>query len=88
MRVNSINTIQSIYNAKPSFKHTAVPYPEYSNAYLPEKTFSEKLADTFKKLFNPQVSKEAENIKNQIDACYDDTTECDDPKKCLLSVLA
>ena len=90
MRVNSINTFNYSSN-RPSFKHTAVPYPEYPNAYtVKENQIETKIISTIDKLadlFSPKVSKEAMEIKSGIDSIY-----ADSPKKAakqrLLSVLA
>lgn len=90
MRVNSINNYN--YNSNiPSFKHTAVPYPEYPNAYnVKESQIETKIISAIDKLtdlFSPKVSKEAMEIKSGIDSIYSDS-----PKKAakqrLLSVLA
>lgn len=87
MKVNSINN--TLYNTKtqrPSFKHTAVPYPEYEKAYAAknnsENIFS-VLISKVSDLFKPEVTKEAKEIKAQIDKLYGST-----PQDKLLSVLA
>ena len=90
MRVSSLNNIN--YNKSiPSFKHTAVPYPEYPNAYnVCEKTVEKTIMDTIGKLadlFSPRVSKEAQEIKASIDSMYADSAK-KAAKQRLLSVLA
>ena len=88
MKVNSINTINNNYN-KYSFKRTASPYPDYENAYLYAKssdTFVNSLINKITALFNPEVTKEAVEIKSQIDKLY--SVKTPSPKEQLLSVLA
>ena len=88
MKVNSINTINNNYN-KYSFKRTAIPYPEYEKAYLYAKssdTFVNSLINKITALFNPEVTKEAVEIKSQIDKLY--SVKTPSPKEQLLSVLA
>ncbi|MCD7878716.1 MAG: hypothetical protein LUG16_02140 [Candidatus Gastranaerophilales bacterium] len=90
MKVNSINSLQYMTNTQ-SFKHSAVPYPEYQNAYEVKSSdftdsidsFIGKIAD----LFNPKASKEAAVIKSEIDDLYDDDSK-KTPKEHLLSVFA
>lgn len=93
MKVNSINSINTISNYSnklnnPSFKHTAVPYPEYENAYVHKQVgFHDKISILVAKLsdlFHPEVTKQANEIKSQIDSIYDDKSA----KKQLVSVLA
>ncbi len=94
MKIKSINSFN--YNStKPSFKHTAVPYPEYESAYYntPD-TLGTKISDLVCKiseLFSPKVTKEASEIKENIDNIYSaknkEISELS-PKKQLLSVLA
>ena len=88
MRVNSINNVSS-YNDSLTFKRSAVPYPEYRSAYLPSTEYSSQsrislVVDKLSKLFNPEVTKEAKQIKNQIDNLY---TQQKTPKEHLMSVL-
>lgn len=89
MKINSINTNFNTKNYNYSFKHSAVPYPEYKAAYffVPK---SENILDSFIEkvtaLFNPDVKKDADIIKNQIDKIYAGTKES--PKQAMLSVLA
>ena len=88
MKVNSINSIK--YNTyKQSFKHTAVPYPEYEKAYK-YTTSSENIVSSIinkiSDLFNPEVTKEAIEIKSKIDKLY--SVKTPSPKEHLLSVLA
>ena len=90
MRVSSINNIN--YNrSMPSFKHTAVPYPEYPNAYNAcDKTVETKILSTIEKLtdlFSPKVSKEAQEIKAGIDNIYANSAK-KAAKQRLISVLA
>lgn len=88
MKVNSINSIN--YNSyKPSFKHTAVPYPEYEKAYKYATSSNSVMSTIINKisdLFSPEVTKEAVEIKSQIDKLYNIKTPS--PKEHLLSVLA
>ena len=90
MKINSISSVN--YNQKgTSFKHTAVPYPEYENAYANRQSGGLSLREIKEKvqaLFSPKVTKEAINIKSGIDSLYDDTVQTSNPKSELLSVLA
>ena len=88
MRVNSINNVSS--NNSLTFKRSAVPYPEYRSAYLPSSEYSSQsrislIVDKISKLFNPEVTKEAKQIKNQIDNLY---AQQQTPKEHLMSVFA
>ena len=88
MKVNSINNISN-YNKNVSFQKTAVPYPEYRNAYLQtckKDTVLNSLASKISDLFSPKVAKEAVEIKSKIDKIYDPSTVS--PREHLLSVLA
>lgn len=88
MKINSINNINNNYN-KPSFKRTAVPYPEYKTAYIikaGEDTLVSSIKNKINEIFRPDVTKEALNIKNQIDSFYG--TQEADPKQHLLTVFA
>ena len=89
MKVNSINTntINNSYS-KLSFKHSAVPYPEYEYAYYNSNSFLDSIAEKISQLFSPKVSKEADIIKNNIDNLYDYNNSKTTPQKQLLSVLA
>lgn len=75
MKINSISSTNYINNSyKPSFKHVAVPYPEYEDAYIVKHTNpANKISVIINKisdLFHPEVTKEAQNIKSKIDqAC-------------------
>lgn len=76
MKINSISSTNYINNSyKQSFKHVAVPYPEYENAYIAKHTNPEnKIAALINKisdLFHPEVTKEAKNIKSKIDDAYE-----------------
>ena len=91
MKVNSINSINTINNNsyKQSFKHTAVPYPEYEKAYLyadKSSSFVSSIINKISDLFNPEVTKEAVEIKSKIDKLY--SVKTPSPKEHLLSVLA
>lgn len=94
MKVNSISSFN--YNStKPSFKHTAVPYPEYENAYYNTQSNLETkiigLANKISDLFSPKVTKEAAEIKSGIDSVYDNKMDKEtkiSAQKHLLSVLA
>lgn len=78
MKISSINSINTFGRpgSPRSFKQTAVPYPEYIDAYIydsaDEKGFFGKIADKISDLFNPQVSKEAKEIKSQINTIFDE----------------
>ena len=88
MKVNSINSI-NYNNYKQSFKRTAIPYPEYEKAYLytnNSKNLVTTIIDKISDLFNPVVTKEAEEIKTQIDKLY--SVKTPSPKEQLISVLA
>lgn len=93
MKVSSINSISS-YNtnksANLSFKHIAVPYPEYeergaysNNHHLNVQSKISQLVGKISDLFHPSVTKEANEIKKQIDQLYDEK----DANSQLISVL-
>ncbi len=88
MKINSINNSFNYNLNKPSFKHTAVPYPEYENAYNSNYNNDDNkisiLVKKISELFNPQVSKQADVIKNNIDEIYDNKS----PKAHLISIFA
>lgn len=94
MKVNAISSFN--YNSnRPSFKHTAVPYPEYENAYYNTPDSLETkiigLANKISDLFSPKVTKEAAEIKSGIDTVYSKQTDKKAKiaaQKQLLSVLA
>ncbi len=90
MKINPINSLNN-YTNNINFKRTAVPYPEYINAYKPQLTFEEQVSNVINKigsLFSPSVSKESENIKTGIDNLYvNKALEKETPKNQLLSVL-
>ena len=90
MKINSINNTISNNSKSISFQRTAVPYPEYRSAYLPSSEYSSQsrislIVDKISKLFNPEVTKEAKQIKNQIDNLY---AQQQTPKEHLMSVFA
>ena len=92
MKINSINTINKTSALKqPSFKHTAVPYPEYKDAYdIKQYDLQDRISNIVTKiadLFHPEVTKEAKVIKSQIDDIYD-KKPAKAAKQQLLSVLA
>ena len=88
MKINSINSI-NYNNRQPNFKRSAVPYPEFANGYkVDNKSFTEKLVNAINDLFHPEVVSEASKIKSQIDNVYEPIKTNNNPKKCLLSVLA
>lgn len=78
MKINSINNLNASYQAfkTPAFKHTAVPYPEYKDAYViysnKNRSVIDILSDKISDLFHPEISKEAKNIKSQINLVFDD----------------
>ena len=85
MKVNSINLINTY--SKPSFKHTAVPYPEYANAYKNnDNNGINSLLNKISSFFTPQVTNEAKEIKEQINNIYTDNNTS--AKKHLMSVFA
>lgn len=88
MKINSISS--AIYTTgRPGFKSTAVPYPEYKDAYIIERlplderisNFVSRISD----LFTPSVTKEAKEIKSEINSIFEDDET--NPKEQLLSVL-
>lgn len=88
MKINAINS--AIYSkGRPGFKSTAVPYPEYRDAYIIERlplderisNFVSRISD----LFTPSVTKEAKEIKSEINSIFEDDET--NPKEQLLSVL-
>lgn len=91
-----INTISSLnYNmTKPSFKHSAIPYPEYESAYSynNDSEFISQTIDSivskFATLFTPKVSKEAKIIKSDIDNIYNNNVVLNNPRKKSFSVVA
>ncbi len=94
MKINAINS--SIYMTKHNrnFKGTAVPYPEYENAYY-SKTEPDAITRVVTKLsalFTPEVTQKSQEIKNGINKIYNDNKQTSDyvntPKTHLLSVLA
>lgn len=78
MKINSINNVNTSYSQvkTQSFKHTAVPYPEYENAYVyngnKQKNLFGLISEKISDLFHPEVTKEAKNIKSQINSIFDD----------------
>lgn len=91
MKINSISSI-NYNNNTASFKHTAVPYPEYES--VKNKTSESGISAFIKKvsaLFTPEVTKEASEIKSGIDNIYSKKT-CDytpkETKGQLLKVFA
>lgn len=89
MKINSINnTYNNRNNNVQSFKRSAVPYPEYASAYVftRETGIVDSLISKVSKLFTPEISSESAKIKSQIDNLY--STNLEDPKKALLTVLA
>lgn len=91
MKINSVNSIGTFSRpggASMSFKHTAVPYPEYYDAYIftaqEDKNIFGRLADKISDLFNPKVSKEAEEIKSKINTIFDKSA-LDKPELVLLA---
>ncbi len=92
MKINSINTFNNTIALKQtSFKHTAVPYPEYKDAYSNKQyDLQDRISNLVTKiadLFHPEVTKEAKEIKSQIDDIYDDDSSREVNQR-LLSVLA
>ena len=97
MKINSINTAYN-YNNKynTSFKRTAVPYPEYRAAYnvAQKNSVIDTLINKISNLFSPEVTKEAVNIKKNIDTVFETSKKNLKPHKsvsaeqALISVLA
>lgn len=88
MKVNSISSFnynKTNYNT-PSFKRTAVPYPEFKSAYETKKQEStiNIIVDRICDLFSPKVTKESKVIKAEIDKLIDSKA----PQAHLVSVLA
>ena len=88
MKVNSISSLnynKSNYNT-PSFKRTAVPYPEYKSAYETKKHESpiSIIVDRIHDLFSPKVTNESRIIKAEIDKLVDTKA----PKAHLITVFA
>lgn len=92
MKINSISSFNYNVN-KTSFKHSAVPYPEYESAYSynnDSEFVSQKVDSIVAKLsslFSPKVTKEAKSIKSDIDSIYKKPV-VNDPRKKTLSVVA
>ena len=94
MKINSITSFN--YNSNNvNFKRTAVPYPEYENAYHKDEqqSFEKQVTGVINKisaLFSPSNTKEAANIKAGIDNIYtsSETLHNETPQAQLLSVLA
>lgn len=97
MKINSINTAYN-YNNKynTAFRRTAVPYPEYKSAYYvaQKNTAIDTLINKISNLFSPEVTKEAVNIKKNIDTVFEASKKNVKSKnslsaeQALLSVLA
>lgn len=94
MKINAINSYNYISN-KTSFKHTAVPYPEYESAYAysnDSEFVSRKVDSVVSKLaslFSPKVTKEANTIKSDIDSIYNNNkSTVRDIRKNTLSIVA
>lgn len=72
MRINAINNFYPQVQ-RTNFGHTAVPYPEYEKAYHRNtgnnivNSFALKLAS----VFSPEVKKNAEDIKTEINGLYE-----------------
>ncbi|MBQ4123954.1 hypothetical protein IJD44_09610 [bacterium] len=79
MKINSINNLNafSTQSKSQTFGKTAVPYPEYKNAYIYSSTQSagviDRISEKISKLFQPEVSNEASRIKSQINTVFEDT---------------
>lgn len=92
MKINAINSATYMTSGL-SFKHSAVPYPEYEDAYnIGNKSDTiTRVVDKISALFTPEVTKKSQEIKNDINKIYSDGKNVDlsnNPKKHLLSVLA
>lgn len=88
MKINAISSIN--YNTKnnskaQSFKHTAVPYPEFEQYYNKNQT---SILDRISAFFHPVVTNEAKEIKSQIDTIYTAGKQTQNGKSPLLCVLA
>ena len=91
MKINSISSFNFSSN-NVNFKRTAIPYPEYKNAYKYNPTFEEQVTNVIDKistLFSPSVSAESSKIKSSIDNLYQDKDSLVNkaPKQQLLSVF-
>lgn len=75
MKINYISNINNFsnYSKAVKFGHTAVPYPEYehiqtsNNQHDVFSIISHKISD----FLHPEVSKQAKEIKSQIDSVFD-----------------
>lgn len=92
MKINAINSAG--YMTKDvSFKHTAVPYPEYESAYNKQSRTDAitRVVDKISALFTPEVTKKSQKIKEDINKIYSNeniSSYEQSPKNHLLSVLA
>ena len=91
MKINAISSFNFSSN-NVNFKRTAIPYPEYKNAYKYNPSFEDQVTNVIDKisaLFSPSVSAESSKIKSNIDSIYTDKTALVNkaPKEQLLSVL-
>lgn len=95
MKINAINSA-SYMTTCVSFKHSAVPYPEYESAYYKNTTQPDaitRVVDKISALFTPEVTKKSQEIKNDINKIYNNGKSINvdfstNPKNHLLSVLA
>lgn len=75
MKINSINNINTFKTANKaqSFKGLPVAYPEYKDAYVYKRdnTLIDNVITKLTKLFSPEVTKEATQIKNSIDNVFE-----------------
>lgn len=89
MKINSISSFNFSSNNL-NFKRTAVPYPEYINAYKYNAPSFENVLDKVSALFSPSITAESSKIKSNINNIYEDKTQMENktPKDQLLSVFA
>ena len=95
MKISPINTYSNYKTNSVSFKHTAVPYPEFESYDMQEQTLDAKLSAFAKKVssfFSPKVTQEADKIKTGIDCLYSEPQTGVNTKKQahkrLVSILA
>ena len=91
MKINAINSVNYMTGGV-SFKHVAVPYPEYEDAYYVKKQDSSfnKIAHKISALFTPEVTQKSKEIKEGINKIYEaqELNLDNNPNEHLLSVLA
>lgn len=92
MKINSISSFNFSSN-NVNFKRTAIPYPEYKNAYKYNASFEDQVTNVIDKisaLFSPSVTAESSKIKSNIKNIYADKDALINktPREQVLSVFA